>query len=247
MSRDEQEPTGSPWTRPWFIASACAVGVLVVVGILLAVLPGRNTPPGDASSPHNPSTSLAPSAAASDSVCGLEAGSQTIPAGPIKAQWTLLGRVEAPHSASLGPGVTDADGWRYCYAHSPAGAVVAAANILAIGQHPDFPRRLATEIYTGPGREAFIAEAEALSDEELRNQLDQLPVVTVGGFRVASYDSTMATLDLLLRAPDGALTSATWRLAWEDGDWRFWAPESDRDIPMQRVADSTGFIEWSAP
>lgn len=248
MARDEQEPT-SPWTRPWFITSAVVVGVLVVAGILIAVLPDRSGTPGAETSPSAPPASGAPTASTSmdDSVCGLPAGEQTMPAGPLEADWVLVGRVEAPTSPDLGPGATEASGWRSCYAHSPAGAVVAAANILAVGQHPDLVRRLAAEVYSGPGREAFLAETQALSDEELRDQMDALPVVTLRGFRVVSYAADQVTLDLLLRAPDGALTSVTWRLAWENGDWRFWAPVSDSEVPMQSVADSTGFIEWSAP
>ena len=65
------------------------------------------------------------------SVCGLPAGNQDPVVGPPRASWALVGTIAAPAVEHVGPGVFDGRD-RRCFAHSPVGALVAAANIAAL-------------------------------------------------------------------------------------------------------------------
>src|SRR4051795_11509350 len=124
---------GGPWSQRGFVAAAAFLGIVIiaVVGILL-IRPGESsdsdhgTPP-QSSNDGKPAASADPAA----SVCGLAPGSQEIPQTPPEAKWELVGKVAAPTAAAVGPGRKEGK-LRTCYAHSPTGALFAAANFIAV-------------------------------------------------------------------------------------------------------------------
>ena len=64
----------------------------------------------------------------------LPAGSQTVPAsGPPQAQWGTVGSMQVPQNPAVyGPQRSDGP-WETCFAHDPAGALLAAMNLWAEG------------------------------------------------------------------------------------------------------------------
>src|SRR4051812_982728 len=114
--------TPRPWyATPGFVASAVLLVLVAVTGVTLALTGGGTG--------RHPRTH--PPASTGGSVCGLPAGSQDPVVGPPAASWTLVGTIAAPSVRDVGPGVV-AHGDRRCFAHSPAGALVAAANLAAM-------------------------------------------------------------------------------------------------------------------
>ncbi|MEK8229337.1 hypothetical protein NKG05_30680 [Oerskovia sp. M15] len=135
MDTDDNEQ--NPFTQPGFIAAAVVVALLVVLGIAIAIMSATRSdvpdPTPEPSSPA-PTTSTAPTSEGSDgaggaSVCGLGGDELTgSPSTAPDAEWAYQGTTAYPTSTKFGPGETNDDGVRYCFQHSPTGAVFAAAN-----------------------------------------------------------------------------------------------------------------------
>src|SRR4051794_28153543 len=134
MTDTPSQGTGGsgPWSQRGFVVAAAflAIVILVAVGILL-IKPGHSDDSNRGATPatgnDKPATSTDPAA----SVCGLPPGSQEIPQTPPEANWELVGKIAAPKSRTVGPGVDTAKR-RMCFAHSPTGALFAAANFVAV-------------------------------------------------------------------------------------------------------------------
>lgn len=240
------EDRPSAWTRPWFLVSAAFIAVLLAVGVTLVVTgKGTNAGPGPAAAAVAPvAPSASKPAAGGDSACGLPAGDQTVPAVAPKATWALVGRVAAPSDAAAGPGVTD-NGFRSCYAHSPAGAVFAAANMIALGQSADFARRLTQDLTApGRGRDLLLARQIAVTDAQLRAELAARDALQLAAFRVQDYTPDEAVIGVLLRQKSGALVSSPVVMQWVEGDWKtLLSPTGGGEV--QAAPDMTGYIPWS--
>ncbi len=137
------------------------MAALILAAVVLTVL---NLNRGDEAAPpaSDQSSSVASSAAPSPtasgvagdaSVCGLdeEVLSGTVTTAPA-ATWQYQDVYAYPTSPTFGPGATAPQGYRYCYQHSPDGAVFAAAN-MTIGLFGDVtrePRFSSTPSRTAP-------------------------------------------------------------------------------------------------
>ncbi len=193
---EHQDPTESPFTRPGFLISAVVIGLIVVLGVVVTVRIA-----GDNSSANSPPVSIAPTGSTSStpnasadpaaSVCGLPAGTDTDPLTVAPAViWNYQGTIAYPRSPESGPGKTAQQGYRYCFQHSPSGAVVMAANALAQGSDPELG-----ESWAG------YALAEGRYREQLADEIGaatgtQGSRLKVAGFRVLSYDGATARIDL---------------------------------------------------
>ena len=115
--------------RRWWPA-AVVVGLIVTLGLILTAA-GLLGGGGGAAPPS--AFAASPTPAQDTSVCGLPdvALSGSLEKAP-SAKWSLVGTIAAPTVDGQGPGRVDADGFRSCFAHTPSGAVVAAANIAAL-------------------------------------------------------------------------------------------------------------------
>src|SRR5687768_14039387 len=128
MSESTPSTTGTnPFTRPGFILSATLVVALVAAVIVIFFLPKGGGAAQPAPSPSGGNASAAPAKpadAAEKSVCGLPSTSETALGSAPKSNWELVGKMAAPTDPkTFGPGVTDEDGFRSCFAHSPSGAL----------------------------------------------------------------------------------------------------------------------------
>ncbi len=227
--------------RGWLAAGV--LGVIVALGAALAVTGvfgsgGPATPPAAAA----PGAAVASTASASASVCGLpgvELSGVLHEAPP--AQWELVGTIAAPTVPGQGPGLVDGDGFRSCFAHTPTGAVVAAANLAALGSYPPVRARFNEQaIAPGPGRDAVLAAPPP-------PRASDGPRLQLVGFQLLRYSGAQAEVDLALRTSTGSLLAATVYLAWAEGDWKARVAQDGSDVSsVSPISSLNAYVAWSA-
>ncbi|MEY9211645.1 hypothetical protein NI17_009405 [Thermobifida halotolerans] len=248
MAHDERK-RNQPFVSKTYLASAGIVGLIAILGIAVVgttLWPdGDETAPPVAASPTaDPSPESTTAPAEGESVCGLPASDQTqIDEPPADTEWEFVGTMQAPSVPDAGPGMVADNGFRQCYAHSPEGALVAAANVLAMGTDPNLVRELNEELVAeGPGRDAVLADMEAnppTSDTGIR--------LSIAGYRLLGYGPNHARIDLAVEGSNGSIASVTTDLKWEEGDWKVeLRPDGQPVIPVAQLADTVGYHPWSA-
>jgi len=240
----------SPWIEPKFLMAAGVVGLIAVLGLLLAFTGGSK---GGAQTPaRTPALPAAPTEQGTASACGLAAGSQEIPQIAPKATWKLLGTVAVPNAPStFGPQKT-AGGVPSCFAHSPTGALFAMVNIDAAmgvfarqaGRYP--VDKVLRMIAAGPGREVLkraVAQASAIT------RGDKTPAAQLAGFNIVRYELANAVVDVAFAGdhPDSAgYVHGQATMRWEGGDWKLVLAQNGAPFDsVQPIADLTGYIPWS--
>ncbi|MCU1568918.1 MAG: hypothetical protein JWQ56_3855 [Pseudarthrobacter sp.] len=243
MSQSTESATESnPFTKPGFIIAAALVVALIAATIVIFLLPkGQdNAQPAPAASPDSTATaSPSASAAAGASVCGLPASSETALGAAPETKWELVGTMAAPTDPKIGPGMTDDQGIRSCFAHTPTGALYAAVNLWALGSDPSKERAIAEHLAVkGPGRDAGMKAPRTAAPASAVK-------IQIAGFNV-SYTANQAVVELAFKANNGALASVRTTLLWQDGDWK--GVVADDGAPLEeprQVRDLSGFIPWS--
>lgn len=247
----DDEP--SPWTQPRFLAAAIAVGMIVVLGIVLAFTGDRS---GGAQSPSAAPPIAAPPAQAApsdtdSSVCGLPAGSQRIPNTPPKATWKLRGTVAVPVSAKTFGPAQDTNGVPACFAHSPTGALFAMLNIQAAmgqlaqqeGRYPI--ARVLRMIAQGPGRETL---KRAVARQPVATQGTRTPGAQVAGFNIVRYEPDTAVIDVAFaggRPGAAGYVHGQSTMRWQDGDWKLVLAQNGGPFDsVQPIGDLANYIAW---
>lgn len=247
MVDDEQ----SPFSRPGFIAAAIVVALLAVLAIVLVVVNANrgDTPTDPPSSPTAATTtpprddSTAAPDAAGASVCGLEgheAGSAQLTTAPAVDEWPFQGTAAYPLSEQAGPGASDPAGFRYCFQHTPAGAVLAASYAAVVSTDPAVvPAWIAYAMAPGPYRDQLVAAgSEAGGSADLR--------LRVAGFRLLAYDGDAARVDVaMVSSLEGQTVtlSAVYPLVWADGDWKI-STETAEPGSVVAIPDVVGYVPW---
>jgi len=244
MSQSTESTTESnPFTKPGFIIAAALVVALIAAAVVIFLLPkGQHTAqpaPGTAAPENSATASPTASAAAGKSVCGLPASSESSLGAAPETKWELVGTMAAPTDSKIGPGKTDDQGIRSCFAHTPTGALYAAVNLWALGIDPSKERAIAEQLAAkGPGRDAGM---KALPTSAPASAVK----IQIAGFNV-SYTADQAVVELAFKADTGALASVRTTLLWQDGDWK--GVVADNGAPLEeprQVRDLSGFIPWS--
>ncbi len=244
MSQSTERTTESnPFTKPGFIIAAALVVALIAATIVIFLLPkGQdNAQPGPAPAEPSSTSSASPSAsaAAGASVCGLPASSETALGTAPETKWELVGTMAVPTDSKIGPGTTDDQGIRSCFAHTPTGALYAAVNLWALGSDPSKERAIAEQLAVkGPGRDAGMKALQTAAPASAVK-------IQIAGFNV-SYTANQAVVELAFKADNGALASVRTTLLWQDGDWK--GVVADDGAPLEeprQVRDLSGFIPWS--
>ncbi len=150
----------NPFKKKGFIFGAVLFVALFLAAAVIGLTSSRGGGAGEATPAATSSPATAPPISASDkSVCGLPGYEETgtLTAAPATT-WTFVGTMAAPGSDQAGPGTISADGVRSCYAHTVDGAVLAVANIWAMGSDARLSKLALDEMTApGPGRDAAIA------------------------------------------------------------------------------------------
>lgn len=246
MATEENEQ--SPFTRPGFIAAAVVVALIVVLGIVIGIVNATRddseaAPPPSSSATSSTALATESSAAVGgESVCGLdgEVLSGSVSSAP-DAQWQFQGTTAYPTSATYGPGDTNEDGVRYCFQHSPEGALFAAANAAVQGSDPSIASSwieyfLAEDV---PGRVGLVSEVARGASPETR--------MNIAGFRILQYDGESARIDLAVRAVGSgntAYASTVYDLVWENGDWKLSPESTSNPLRIAEIPDPAGYIAW---
>jgi hypothetical protein len=256
---DEKSPYGAG-----FIAACIIVGAVLICGIVIIFAGGRGSAPADAApqpqaatTPAQPTDGPVPARASSDagaaqttssgnerpaSSCDLPAGDQTVPStAPVADGWDVSRRVVVPRSAAYGPGKTDSDGFRHCFAHSPTGAVFAAYSaIAAIADQTKLVPTVKKLMMPGTSTDSLLRQvstAEPSSDTS---------TVQVVGYRIIDAGQDRVTV-MLAMPVESVFMSANLTLVWHQGDWRLQPPPPGEAVgaPFSQHRDLDDFVKWS--
>lgn len=246
MAEDENEQ--STFTKPGFLAGAGLVAVLVIAGIVLTVVNVVGTD-DDAASPPAPTSSSASAAPAAEptavaggaSVCGLrgEELSGTVTTAP-ETQWQYQDVYAFPTAEGVGPAETAAEGYRYCFQHSPEGALLAASNFVI--QSFDSTGRTAWLDYVvsdGTYRDDLLSSDQGAGGDDVR--------AAIAGFRVLAYEGDTARVDVAYRATlegEAVYGSLVADMVWTDGDWKLNA-DVDNPARITQLPDLSGYVSWT--
>lgn len=233
--------TKNPFRSRGFIAAAVVVGVIVLAAIIVLL----TSLAGGADDPE-PTPTASPSAsptsdAVNDSVCGLEGfeTENTLTSAP-ETEWELVGTVAAPTDPEgTGPGLTEENGFRSCYAHTAEGALYAAVSYVAVNSDSRNTARLYELLAAGPVRDELQSIAEAGTASPTRLQ--------VAGFKINSYTSDEAVVDIAwqITTEGGALVSMPTVVKWEDGDWKVFISEDGPPFAASPLTNLGGYIPWA--
>lgn len=249
MTNFGEQVDESPFAARGFIFSAMFLGVIALVGLLVISISffGGDDEDGEEASSSAPTaspTSEGPSPADDASVCGLTevemAGGLDEP--PEGTEWELAGTIAAPSVEGQGPGTVDDDGYRSCFARTPLGAVLAAANWTAMSSDPELADVVAERaLAEGPGREAALADGGTSTGASE----DEGVSIQVAAFRVISYDGEEASVQIAYTSSYGLDMVFPLDLRWEDGDWKnVLADDGEPATPPYPVESLSGFVRW---
>lgn len=249
-SSDTRRKVDAPWI------AAAAVVVLVAAGLVWILMrhndstPASPAPSGSATvtssvasgSVPRPSAAVTSSATTAatasawpDSGCN---GSAAPPVAPQSAmtdlRWEPFLSSAIPMSPTIGPAKTSG-ALRQCFQHSPAGALVAAANI-ALGQFvPGTGRTVVeTQFVAGPGRDKALKDLATSS-----GQPGQIVAFKLNGCTAAACN-----VDLVFFGR-GAYGSAVVPMVWTNGDWYV---DGSQRIPDGGLVQGipAGFTAWGS-
>ncbi len=238
---DNDQPA-SPWSRTSVQLSTLFVLMLLVVGISIAIF-HHGASPKTATSNHPKGAQTSPagtttSAAANSGQCSLPTGSQEVPSAspPSGVTWQEVGAMSAPQSSDLGPQHVE-NGINICFAHNPAGALVAALDIWAEATGNISTKRLwderAIDVPSGVANETGV--------------LDGQGSFQIAGYKYVSYSADTAQLVVVLQTPKITLLAIQMPMQWVDNDWKFVYPASGGPV-MQVLSDETlssPYVPWS--
>jgi hypothetical protein len=254
VGREVSEP--SPLQSRGFVFSAAGVGLLLIAAVFLVVatIAGHRAPSAARRAPVRATSGSATSGRVSGrggSVvaddprgCSLPAGAQSLPVTAPVSGWTLVGSMAAPTArATIGP-QKSIDGVWVCFAHSPAGALFAAASFWA--EATAVPQ---TVLYgqlaaNTPARPVAIAQAQG-STQRLQDIDGDPGTVSIAGFQYTAYTPAEANVSIVLSGPAGELVSLPCSMLWQDGDWRLVIPPSQQ-LAAATPASMDDFVSWEA-
>jgi hypothetical protein len=211
--------------------------VAMMVGVVL-MRSGQSTDPGAAAG----SVSGAPVPQSLEA----EPGLPTSP--PSDVTWQTLGKSAVPVSRSAGPFRVN-DKTAAGYAHTPVGAIVAAAQL---GLRSDFyagrpiwEATITEQFVPGRNRDRLLERMRSRAPEPAG-----APLTQIAGFLYQAYSADTAVIGLMFQAIGAGdskfITTVT--LQWRGGDWRMVAPPDGAWGSLVHWAeDWTGAVPWGPP
>jgi hypothetical protein len=237
MAADEETP--SLWRQPTFIASAAFLLLVLALAIVMVVRGGSG--PTATQSPSPSATPSQEAAAPSTGGCNTADTTQAVPvAAPAGVTWQVFNGAALPVSRTAGPLVIE-EGVARCYAHTPVGALMAAAQISARYIFAsDWRTVTERQVMPGPGRDAYL---------RLRGTKPGGPAAPGGlgqfaAFRFVTYSPQAAVVQFVMRYSTGQQASTVLTVRW-DGDWKLeLQPDGTPNPPPQQTTSLEGFTPW---
>ncbi|MFE2336677.1 MULTISPECIES: hypothetical protein [Streptomyces] len=165
---------------------------------------------------------------------------------PKDVTWHSVGGAQVPVSASAGPTRTSGP-MRWCYAHTPVGAALAATVIPTQMSGSDWKTISRQQVVAGRARDMFEFRRSTVPNIDDTAQGAGTSVGSYVGFTVSSYTSEAAHVSLLIRGVQG-FASTTIQLRWSTGDWKV-VPDDSGSLhtPVTMVQGKpAGYTLWGA-
>lgn len=249
-----EESSKDPLFSGWFIASGVfLVLVLIGLGFLLWNPAASNntaqpeqgisdTSTGQSEQP-TPEVNTQPQENGSASACGLTGNDQTIPTSALVSVPIKVGNdLEVPSIDGLGPGILDPVST--CFAHTPGGAVLSAANFMIwFSSQQQLPTVITSLMADGTDKDRLLGQVESGWGGATTSP------ATISGYAYEDRgpDNALVVLAVSTSAFPGDLVAWPIPLTWEKGDWKVVAPATDswgqRSISSLELE---GFIPWGA-
>ena len=201
-----------------------------------APLPGTATAPGGAPAPTNAGQEGRPAG------CTTTGTDQTVPTSPPSGvTWSLTGGFAVPSSVADGPTLHGPGGVRYCYSHTPLGAVLAASNL---GQGTGSPQEIqdaSLKLSVVPNQYSAQVASTPAPPRDNRGSGQ------FAGFRIISYSPDQASIALAASIPGqtDSYPLLTVAMQWYQGDWRAVPQPGPTVVVTGSSATSlAGFVPW---
>ena len=242
MSTDNNTKTDSPFNMWWVVSGIGAV--LVVIALILVLVFGRGGGSDDAAPAQTSSPSVAPAPSnsaddnASPTSCDLDDSNQDIPVAGPEADWQAQAYLLVPMSTEFGPTALPGSEWG-CFAHSPTGALFAAANVIAGAGGPDYETFMPDAAVDNSALEAWIAGEDPAAHTQSAGQVAQF-----SGFQMVSVEDDSVVVNLALTQGEVS-ASVTVSLVW-NSDLGTWNVEMATSVFDFETTDLQGFTPWGA-
>ena len=241
---DESGTRTPPADQDWFggrrWTGIAAIGFLIVVAVcVLIVVIGRHGSSGPSPATGRPAAPAAPAAPLPTAV------PTTAPAGTA---WTIYETVALPTLPGAGPAHVDgaiATG----YAHTPLGALLAAANQsyrYFLADDAGWLQAADAMLARGGGYDAWLAVRSAHPFGPGGTTGGGGSFAQIAGFQFVSYSPTDAVIQIVTRDSHGVLQVGAEHVMWDGSDWRYVpGPDGGQAVNVQRVDSLAGFIPWN--
>lgn len=222
------------------ISTMLAVGVLALAGCTggeeepAAAPSAEETAPSDGGSGSSYATEATDEDEGTDedeeaAECKADDSEQDIPAdAPTVDAWPQVNGIGVPVSDTFGPINRDGDVWT-CFAHSPTGALFAAAYIRPLTGMP-------------------AVRGEYISDDPaLEEGTTDANGVQLRGYKFTAYDESSVSLELVYEASTGGesgLVAFPVTVYWESDQWVVHRSDLESSDPKS-VTGLTGYTQWS--
>lgn len=241
--RNERFRAAGGGTGWWWASTGLLLAVIVALVVVLVFAPEDHTTEVGTSR----ATSQAPGVAqdlSTSSVeqgaepCPLPADDQDIPVSGPSATWVTYGFAFVPQSSVYGPVQRAGSEWG-CFAHSPTGALFAAANLFAELGDPDYEQVAGDALMANHAATNWLADQDPADRKQSAGQVAQF-----AGFQFQSVEPDRVVVAVALAQAEvtGAVKVA---LVW-DADAGTWRGDVASSTLTPYLVDVDTFTPWSA-
>ena len=251
-------------TRPRWFGPALLALVLLLVGVAGWIIRDL-TAPNEAEAPTAPAASTAPTQGAAEAAipqlgedfawdCQAQLNQDAVSVAdeaPEVQDWVAAGYNVVPSSPEFGGCERRDSGLRVGYAHSEAGALMAAATY-AMSLDPSVSEEAAENVEVGiaegPNRDRIEEKAQRIRDGvEEGDDGSASASSTLIGYSQDHYTDESASYQLIYSLPsDNGLTikaAMQVDVVWEDGDWKL-DPASGTELMTSDQHQGQPYVEW---
>ena len=232
----------NPFNQWWIVSTLFVVAVAVAIVLVLALGRGGQNgvaqpgaEPSDTSSNSQPSATRTPTT--SGGMCDVNTANQDIPTTGPPAEWVPERYFFYPTSTEYGP--VDPDGPWGCFAHSPTGALFAAANAVTWAASEDFAEVVRANTVDNGGGEQFIARTQSVNRNQPAGRVAQ-----ISGFTFLAVKPQAVTVQMIFAQGD-IEASSTVNLVWEQTR-STWLVDYATSTVLPEQYSGAPYTPWSA-
>lgn len=254
-NNDTNRPDTAPADQDWFggrrWTGIAAVGFIILIALCVVIVVVINHGGGNNSATGSPSTSAPTSSSSSAGSSSARKSAVTLPAAvptraPAGTTWTIYQTVALPSIAGTGPSKV-AGSIATGYAHSPVGALLAAANEglrYTLAPDKEWRKAAAAMLAPGAGTNAWI-KVRTKNPYGAGGGAGNDTLLQIAGFQFVSYTTSDAVIQIVNGNADSGYQVGNEHVTWTGTDWKF-VPASDGGptANVEQVSSLAGFIPW---